>query len=77
MMRADATDLPPDLHQQTLAIARDAHQTSSQTVTQLLRRGLGETPTARVNRDGTTGRLLLDVGQPIGDDNVRSLEDDE
>jgi len=70
-------DLPSDLHQQALTIARDGHQTLSQAVALLMRRGLGGEPGARVHRDAATGRLVLDVGRPVGDDDVRSLEDDE
>ena len=39
-------DLPDDLHKQALAIARDTHRTLSETVADLIRRGLGSRPAA-------------------------------
>ncbi|MCL1922646.1 MAG: hypothetical protein FWG15_02040 [Propionibacteriaceae bacterium] len=69
-------DLPPDLHQQALTIARDNHQTLSATVSQLMRKGLGESSRVKIVYDEKTGQPLLSVGRPITDEDVRSLEDD-
>jgi hypothetical protein len=68
-------DLPPDLHQQALTIARDNHQTLSATVSQLMRKGLGESSRVKIVYT-ESGRPLLSVGRPITDEDVRSLEDD-
>ncbi|MCL1839344.1 MAG: hypothetical protein FWG47_08585 [Propionibacteriaceae bacterium] len=70
-------DLPADLHQQALTIARDNHQTLSKTVSSLLRKGLGYQSQASVYQDSQTGRTMLEVGRPITDEDVRSLEDNE
>jgi predicted transcriptional regulator len=66
-------DLPDDLHQQALAIARDTHRTLSQTVADLIRRGLGAGSTAR---DSRTGLPLVSVGTVVTSEDVRSLEDE-
>ncbi len=70
-------DLPDDLHQQAMSIARDSHQTLSQTVAALMRRGLGQDRLASVRTDASTGRAVLHVGRPITEQDVRSLDDDE
>jgi hypothetical protein len=70
-------DIPEDLHSQAVAIARDTHQTLSQAVAMLIRRGLGLDSRARVYTDAATGRVMLDVPRPITADDVRSLDDEE
>jgi predicted transcriptional regulator len=70
-------DLPDDLHQQALAIARDTHRTLSQTVADLIRRGLGAGSTATTAKDSRTGLPLVSVGTVVTSEDVRSLEDDE
>jgi Arc/MetJ family transcription regulator len=70
-------DLPDDLHQQALAIARDTHRTLSQTVADLIRRGLGAGGTAAIARDSRTGLPLVSVGTVVTSEDVRSLEDEE
>jgi hypothetical protein len=70
-------DLPDDLHQQALAIARDTHRTLSETVADLMRRGLGAGSTAAICLDPRTGLPLVSVGTVVTSEDVRSLEDEE
>lgn len=72
-------DLPPDLHQQALAIARDTSRTLSETVADLMRRALGQgqPSDSRITRDELTGLPVFSVGKVITTEDVRSLEDDE
>jgi Arc/MetJ family transcription regulator len=70
-------DLPDDLHKQALAIARDTHRTLSETVADLMRRGLGAGRTAALSEDPRTGLPLVSVGTVVTSEDVRSLEDEE
>ena len=70
-------DLPDDLHKQALAIARDTHRTLSETVADLIRRGLRAGSNAAISRDPTTGLPLVSVGTVVTSEDVRSLEDEE
>jgi hypothetical protein len=70
-------DLPEELHKQALAIARDTRRTLSETVADLMRRGLGSGSTAGVSRDPRTGLPLVSVGTVVTSEDVRSLEDEE
>jgi hypothetical protein len=70
-------DLPDDLHKQALAIARDTHRTLSETVANLIRRGLGAGSTATISRDPRTGLPLVSVGTVVTSEDVRLLEDEE
>jgi hypothetical protein len=70
-------DLPEELHQQALAIARDTRRTLSETVADLIRRGLGSGSTGGVSRDPRTGLPLVSVGTIVTSEDVRSLEDEE
>jgi hypothetical protein len=70
-------DLPDDLHKQALAIARDTHRTLSETVADLIRRGLGAGTTAAISIDPRTGLPLVSVGTVVTSEDVRSLEDEE
>ena len=70
-------DLPDDLHKQALAIARDTHRTLSETVANLIRRGLGAGSTVTISRDPRTGLPLVSVGTVVTSEDVRSLEDEE
>ncbi|MGO9034103.1 antitoxin [Mycobacterium sp.] len=71
-------DLPDDLHKQALAIARDTHRTLSETVADLIRRGLGAGSTAAaISVDPRTGLPLVSVGTVVTSEDVRSLEDEE
>jgi Arc/MetJ family transcription regulator len=69
-------DLPADLHTQVVAIARDTHRTLSETVTFLMRRGLGESQAAGVTHSAATGLPVVRLGRMITTEDVRSLEDD-
>ncbi|OBA72485.1 antitoxin [Mycobacterium sp. 1554424.7] len=69
-------DLPDDLHQQALAIARDTHRTLSQTVADLIRRGLGAGSTGAIATDSRTGLPVVSVGTVVTSEDVRSLEDE-
>lgn len=70
-------DLPADLHQQALAIARDSHRTLSQTVADLIRRGLTANIPANTSTDARTGLPLVSVGRIVTSEDVRSLEDED
>jgi hypothetical protein len=70
-------DLPDDLHQQALAIARDTHRTLSETVADLIRRGLAAGSTTAISMDPRTGLPLVSVGTVMTSEDVRSLEDEE
>lgn len=70
-------DLPDDLHQQALSIARDTSRTLSETVADLMRRGLGHgQPSAALTRSRRTGLPLIRLGTVVTTEDVRSLEDD-
>ncbi|MGB9308831.1 MAG: antitoxin [Mycobacterium sp.] len=70
-------DLPDDLEQQVMAIARDTRRTFSETVTDLIRRGLGSASAGAVSRDTRTGLPLVSLGRVVTSADVRSLADDE
>jgi hypothetical protein len=70
-------DLPDDLHAQTVAIARDTHQTLSQTVAALIRRGLNSGSSGEVATSARTGLPVVRLGRTITSEDVRRLEDDE
>jgi hypothetical protein len=70
-------DIPDDLHAQAAAIARDTHQSLSQTVAGLIRRGLSSASTGDVTRSTRTGLPVAHLGRTITTEDVRRLEDDE
>jgi hypothetical protein len=70
-------DLPEDLHRQALSIARDTSRTLSETVVDLMRRGLGHAQPQDVSRSPVTGLPVIRLGTPITSDDVRALEDPE
>ncbi|MGB2922805.1 MAG: antitoxin [Mycobacterium sp.] len=71
-------DLPEDLHRLAQAIARDTHRTLSETVAELIRRGLvAGNSSAAVSKDPRTGLPLVSVGSIVTSEDVRSLEDEE
>jgi hypothetical protein len=70
-------DLPGDLHGQALAIARDTHRTLSETVADLMRRGLRAGSAAAISIDRKTGLPVVSVGTVVTSEDVRSLEDEE
>lgn len=70
-------DLPDELHKQALAIARDTGRTLSQTVADLVRRGLGSGDMAAISTDPRTGLPVVSVGTVVTSEDVRSLEDEQ
>jgi hypothetical protein len=70
-------DLPDGLHKQALAIARDTHRTLSETVADLIRRGLGAGHTATLAADPRTDLPLVSLGTVVTSEDVRLLEDEE
>lgn len=70
-------ELPDDLHKQALSIARDTHRTLSETVADLIRRGMAAGSTAVLAKDPRTGLPLVSVGTIVTSEDVRSLEDEE
>ena len=70
-------NLPDDLHKQALAIARDTRCTLSETVADLVRRGLGAGSTPPISVDRRTGLPVVSVGTVVTSEDVRSLEDEE
>lgn len=70
-------DLPEDLHRQALAIARDTSRSMSETVAELIRRGLGEQSSpVSISQSDVTGLPVLHLGRTITSEDVRELEDD-
>ena len=69
-------DLPEDLHQQAMAIARDTAQSLSQTVAELMRRGLGYGRIPELERSERTGLPVVRLGRTITSEDVRALEDE-
>lgn len=73
-----AVDLPDDLGHQVLAIARDTQWTVSETVADLVRRGLDAvSASAGVATDPRTGLPVINVGTVVTADDVDALEDDD
>jgi len=70
-------DLPDDLHRQAMSIARDTSRSFSETIADLIRRGLDQNGAAGLTRSQRTGLPVIRVGRVITTDDVRSLEDDE
>ncbi len=70
-------DLPEDLHKQALAIARDTRRTLSETVADLIRRGLGAGSAVAISKDPRTGFPVVSVGTVVTSEDVRSLQDEE
>mgnify|MGYP001112807317 CR=1 FL=1 len=70
-------DLPDDLHQQALSIARDTSRTLSETVADLIRRGLNQGGQPEVTRSEQTGLPVVRLGRVITTEDVRALEDEQ
>ncbi|HLJ98765.1 MAG TPA: hypothetical protein VKU39_02530 [Streptosporangiaceae bacterium] len=70
-------EIPDDLHAQAAAIARDTHQTLSQAVALLMRRGLSSGHSGEVVTSARTGLPVVRLGRTITTEDVRRLEDDE
>jgi len=69
-------DLPEDLHKQALAIARDTARSLSETVADLMRRGLERGESTEIFQSARTGLPVLHLGKVITSEDVRSLEDE-
>ena len=70
-------DLPDDLHAQAMALARDTHQTLSQAVALLLRRGLSSGHPGGLDRSARTGLPVVHLGRTITSEDARRLEDED
>jgi Arc/MetJ family transcription regulator len=70
-------DLPDDLHRQAMSIARDTSRSLSETVAELMRRGLGEGSRGNVSRSRVTGLPIVRLGATITTDDVRALDDEQ
>ncbi len=70
-------DIPDDLHAQAVAIARDTHQSLSQAVAGLIRRGLSSGDPGEVAINPRTGLPVAHLGRIITSEDVRRLEDDD
>jgi hypothetical protein len=70
-------DLPDDLHRQALSIARDTSRTLSETVADLMRRGLGQGKAAEISRSPRTSLPVVHLGTVVTTEDVRVLEDDD
>jgi hypothetical protein len=70
-------DLPEDLHRQAMSIARDTSRTLSETVVDLMRRGLSHGPPGEVSRSRVTGLPVVRLGATITTEDVRALDDEQ
>jgi hypothetical protein len=70
-------DLPDDLHKQALAIARDKSRTLSETVADLMRRGLGQGGAGEITRSAVTGLPVVHLGTVVTTEDVRALDDED
>jgi hypothetical protein len=70
-------DLPEDLHRLAMSIARDTSRSLSETVADLMRRGLTHGSSGEISRSETTGMPIVHLGTTITTDDVRRLEDDQ
>jgi hypothetical protein len=69
-------DLPEDLHEQAKRIARDTSRTLSETVADLVRRGLEGPGAVATVRSDRTGLPVVSLGRTITSEDVRLLDDD-
>lgn len=60
-----------------MALARDTHQSLSQTVAQLIRRGLISDHPGELTSSSRTGLPVVQLGRTITTEDVRRLEDDD
>lgn len=70
-------DIPDDLHAQAVAIARDTHQSLSQAIAGLIRRGLGSGSPGEAGISARTGLPVVHVGRTVTSEDARELEDDD
>jgi hypothetical protein len=69
-------DLPDDLHRQATSIARDTSRSLSETVADLIRRGLSQGRAQEISRSEVTGLPLVRLGTTITTDDVRAQDDE-
>jgi hypothetical protein len=69
-------DLPEDLHAAAVAIARDTHRTLSETIANLMRRGLGQGQDVKVTTSARTGLPVIHLGRTTATGDVRALDDE-
>jgi hypothetical protein len=70
-------DLPPDLHRVAVSLARDSGRSLSETVADLVRRGLGLAAAGEDFVSPVTGLPVVRLGHgPITTEDVRALEDE-
>ena len=69
-------DLPDDLHQRAVAIARDTSRSLSETVSDLVRRALFPGGAVEIGRSPQTGLPIIQLGKVITTEDVRSLDDE-
>ena len=72
-----AIDLPNDLYRLAMSIARDTSRSLSETVADLMRRGLGHGSRGEVSRSRVTGLPIVRLGATITTDDVRELDDEQ
>ncbi len=70
-------DLPEDLHRIASSIARDTGANLSETVADLVRRGLGDDARSTIAVSLVTGLPVIRLGRTITVEDVRALDDDE
>ena len=70
-------DLPDDLHRLAMSIARDTSRSFSETVADLVRRGLGQGTPAEPSRSKVTGLPTVRLGVTVTTDDVRRLDDEQ
>jgi hypothetical protein len=69
-------DLPEDLYEQAKCLARDTSRTLSETVADLVRRGLEGAGAVATVRSDRTGLPVVSLGRTIISEDVRLLDDD-
>lgn len=69
-------DLPDDLLAAARSLARDRGTSLSQAVAELVRRGLGQSTPATIERSAATGLPVIRLGRTLTSADVRSLDDD-
>ena len=76
-------DLPTDLHDAVTSIAAHSRKSMNQTVADLIRRGLAQSPQAADEArrkgpriDSATGLPLIRSARPVSVEDVRALEDE-
>jgi predicted transcriptional regulator len=69
-------DLKPEIHRLAQSVARDRHQTLSETINELLGRVLTPQAAPVISVSERTGLRTIRLGRVITADDVRELEDD-